>query len=45
MLEDIVFRAEKQHIDLPQSILKLSHDFENGLRADFPPESGATNGV
>jgi hypothetical protein len=38
LLEDIVFRAEKQKIDLPQSILKLRHDFENGLRLDFPPE-------
>lgn len=38
LLEDIVFRAEKQKIDLPQSVMKLNHDFENGLRVDFPPE-------
>jgi len=38
LLEDIVFRAEKHDIELPQSVMKLSHDFENGLRLDFPPE-------
>ncbi len=38
LLEDIVFRADRQKIDLPQSVMKLSHDFENGLRVDFPPE-------
>jgi Cdc6-like AAA superfamily ATPase len=38
LLNEIVYRAEKQEIELPQSVAKLHHDFENGLRVDFPPE-------
>ena len=38
LLEDIVFRAERQKIELPRSVAKLFHEFENGLRVDFPPE-------
>jgi Cdc6-like AAA superfamily ATPase len=38
LLDDIVYRAERQNIELPQSVLKLNHDFENGLKVDFPPE-------
>jgi Cdc6-like AAA superfamily ATPase len=38
LLDDIIYRAERQKIELPQSIMKLNHDFENGLRTDFPPE-------
>jgi Cdc6-like AAA superfamily ATPase len=40
LLEDIVFRAERQKVELPQSVLKVHQEFENGLRVDFPPELG-----
>jgi Cdc6-like AAA superfamily ATPase len=38
VLDDVVYRAEQQKIELPQSVLKLHHDIENGLRLDLPPE-------
>ena len=45
LLEDVIYRAERQKIDLPQSIMKLNHDFENGLRVDFPPELALSSSV
>lgn len=38
LLQDIAIRADKQKIDLPRSVRKLVHDFENNLRIDFTPE-------
>ena len=40
LLEDVIYRAERQKIDLPQSIMKLNHDFENGLRVQFSSTNG-----